>query len=258
MFVRVIPGQHFVGTPTLPHRPYAFYADAFSLHGRTIAECYRLLSGLGLPPAPFAEKHKSPFVRSDEFGPSAPIGSLMNTSEGSIARTDMSLGALLEESFVVLEADPSQDLDPFPATWRAIAFIVSDRERMGATELSWRIPPDLYPSARVYALFNDLHRQSGLGMLAERQTKDALGLSDFTLLPTRDEEAEYYAYLSHDSGFTDEIVRLFGLQNRCWHGCGYIGRPGFPLCRTFLLRNRMPHNGKVRVAKGYERFEYLP
>ena len=49
-FVRIVPAQHFTGTPAPAHRPYAFYADAFSLHGRTIADCYQLVKGIAMPP----------------------------------------------------------------------------------------------------------------------------------------------------------------------------------------------------------------
>ena len=49
-FVHIIPAQRFFGTPAPRHRPYAFYADASVLHGRTVAESYRLVKGLTLPP----------------------------------------------------------------------------------------------------------------------------------------------------------------------------------------------------------------
>ena len=65
-----------------------------------------------------------------------------------------------------------------------------------------------------------------------------------------------YHYLSVDSGFTNEIVDLFGISHRCWHGCGYLGWPGFPLCRFFLLRNKFTPDIKLSVLGGRERYFY--
>jgi hypothetical protein len=48
--VRIVPAQHVTGTPAPSHRLYACYADAYSLHGRTIADCYQLVKGIAYAP----------------------------------------------------------------------------------------------------------------------------------------------------------------------------------------------------------------
>ncbi len=155
-------------------------------------------------------------------------------------------------------ADAEAELDPFPATWRALAYIVSDPSRMAFQELRWDMPPAEFASARIHALFRNAHRDTERELLASWSSKKDLRLSEFARLPTRDEELEYYHYLSVDSLLTDEIVELFGISHRCWHGCGYLGWPGFPVCRFFLLRNRLPAVVKVLVLEGRERFAYDP
>lgn len=61
--IRIVPAQRFTRLPAPEHRPYAFYADAFSLHSRTIAECYRLVKGLSLPPkaGDYQKEIRTPF-----------------------------------------------------------------------------------------------------------------------------------------------------------------------------------------------------
>jgi hypothetical protein len=147
-----------------------------------------------------------------------------------------------------------EELDPFPATWRALSYIVSDPGRMKARDLSWEMSAVDFASARIHALFRHAHRENGREMLAEKYSKEQMGLTDFHRLPTPEEELEYYHYLSIDSFFTDEIVELFGIAHRCWHGCGYLGWPGFPMCRFFLLRNKLPLGIKLRLVNGRERF----
>ncbi len=170
--------------------------------------------------------------------------------------------AWLEQTkFVVLSVsltDAQAELDLFPATWRALAYIVSDPSRMAFQELRWEVPPEEFASARIHALFRNAHRDTERELLASRSSKEELGLSEFDRLPTREEELEYYHYLSVDSLLTDEIVELFGVSYRCWHGCGYLGWPGFPVCRFFLLRNRLPAVVRVSVLDGRERFVYDP
>jgi len=91
-------------------------------------------------------------------------------------------------------------------------------------------------------------------LLALNESKKRLGLTDLDLVPGWKEEIEYYGYLSKDSLFTDQIVRLFGISCRCWHGCGYLGKPGQPICRFFLLRNKITPNIKISVLKGKDIF----
>ncbi len=263
-FVRIIPAQRFTGSPAPLHRPYTFYADAFSLHGRTIADCYRLVKGLNLPPRGYYEKEiRTPFVRNGfpTRDPESPLTKVRVSPDGKVRHEEYPEAWLEQTEFVVLGvslADAEAELDPFPATWRALAYIVSDPSRMAYQELGWRISPAEFASARIHALFRNAHRGTERELLASRSSKEELGLSRFDRLPMREDELEYYHYLSKDSALTSEIVELFGISHRCWHGCGYLGWPGFPVCRFFLLRNRLPAVVKVLVLGGRERFVYDP
>lgn len=264
-FVRIVPAQRFAGTPAPAHRPYAFYSDAFSLHGRTIADCYRLVKGLTLPPKAddYQKECRTPFAWDalPTRDPDAPLAKLRPAVGGGVAFSDYPDEWLDRTAFVVLVVTLSaadDALDPFPATWRALSYIVSDPARMGFREFGWDMPSGQFASARIHALFREVHGQSERGLLAARSSKQELGLADFDRLPTVEEEHEYYGYLSANSLLTNEIVELFGISHRCWHGCGYLGWPGFPVCRFFLLRNLLPATVRVLVMRGRDRFMYDP
>jgi hypothetical protein len=259
-FVRIVPASHFTGIPAPWHRPYAFYADAFSLHGRTVAECYRLVKGLTLPsPAGYYQKERrTPF--SWGTGPQrdqeAPLARILPNKGRGVTFSGYPDDWLERTAFVVMGvalSDAEEALDPFPATWRALSYIVSDPERMGYRDFSWDMPPAEFATARIHARFRELHARSGRGLLASRSSKEELGLCSWHRLPSEEEEREYYDYLSADSAFTDEIIELFGISYRCWHGCGYLGWPGFPVCRFFLLRNQLPSTVRVLVLRGRDR-----
>lgn len=258
-FVRIIPAPLFSGMPAPSHRPYAFYADASSLHGRTVAECYQLVKGLSLPPRSAYEKERRTPFAWNLFGtrdPDAPLTKLQ-VADGRLSYDEYPLEWLERTMFVVIGVTMAQanaELDVFPATWRALSYIVSDPARMEAQELSWELSPQAFARARIHARFREIHERNGQGLLAERATKESLRLTDLAYLPSPEEELEYYHYVSADSLFTDEIVELFGIAHRCWHGCGYIGWPGFPLCRFFWLRNNLPTGATVLLLTGRERF----
>ena len=58
--------------------------------------------------------------------------------------------------FVILRifrSDANQELDVFPATWKALSYIVSDPIRMGARSAGWDMDLSEYASASVHALF---------------------------------------------------------------------------------------------------------
>lgn len=150
----------------------------------------------------------------------------------------------------ISRASAIRDLDVFPATWRALSYIVSDPRRMRAHPLTWDISPEQYASARIHALFKEVQADSKEGLLALNNSKEMLGLTDLEHLPQKDEEFKYYTYLSKNSGFTNNIVELFGISSRCWHGCGYLGSPGNPLCRFFLLRNIITSDINISVMSG--------
>lgn len=260
-FIRIIPVQRFVGCPAPIHRPYAFYADAESLGGRTIADCYSLVKGLGLPPMESGNKHCSPFIwnYADLKGNyDAPIASIKVKKKRNIIFEDLPLKMLEKNKYVVLRIsrfDAIRDLDVFPATWRALSYIVSDPQRMGARQTGWDMDVAEYASARIHALFKEIQGGKDKGLLAMSESKESMGLNDLDRLPVKEEESKYYGYLSKDSFFTDKIVELFGLSSRCWHGCGYLGASGKPICRFFLLLNKMTPNIKVSVMKGKDFFD---
>ena len=263
--VRIVPVSQFTGLPAPWHRPYAFYADAFSLHGRTVADCYRLVKGLTLPPkAGYYQKEcRTPFAW--DFGPvrdpDAPLAKITPNERGGVAFNEYPLDSLERTAFAVLGvtlSNAEEALDPFPATWRALSYIVSDPNRMGFREFGWEMSPAQFASARIHARFRELHARSGRGLLASRASKDQLGLCNWDRLPTVEEEREYYDYISADSAFTNQIIELFGISYRCWHGCGYLGWPGFPVCRFFLLRNLLPSTVRVLVLRGRDRFLFDP
>lgn len=256
-FVRIIPTQRYVGFPAPSHRPYAFYADAASLKGRTIADCYSLVKGLGLPPMECGNKHCSPYIGSgwdSAVGDyDAPLADIKAKGKKNVIFEELPLKKLEKVKYVVLRvsrSDAVPELDVFPATWCALSYIVSDPKRMGARQAGWDMNLREYASASIHALFKEVQAGSDKGLLALTESKDSLGLNDLDRLRGKEEEFEYYSYLSRDSVFTNKIVELFGISSRCWHGCGYLGVPGKPICRFFLLRNKITPDIKVSVMSG--------
>lgn len=257
-FIRIIPAQRFTGLPAPPHRPYAFYTDAASLQGKSVSESYSLVKGLSPPLAEFGRKHSSPFLWwNDRRDLDAPLARL-KIKKNIVQFEETALKLAATEKFVVLRvsrADALRYLDAFPATWKALSYIVSDPVRMKARELGWDIRPDQYASARIHALFCKVQDDGEAGLLAANKSKKDLGLCDLDRLPAADEERDYYAYLSKESSFTDQIVELFGISSRCWHGCGYIGSPGNPVCRIFLLQNQLSPRIKISIMRSKEIIE---
>ena len=234
--VRIMPEHRYAGLPTLAHRPYAFYADAPSLKGRTVAECFSLVHGLNLPPMESGIKHCSPSIGNAEQLPEENLEDI---------------------NYVILRVSKQkamQYLDAFPATWRALAYIVSDPERMNAQPLSWKMNYVEYASPHIHALFKESHTKAGNQLLAATETKKSLGLNDLERIRTKAEESDYYAYLSHDSILMNEIGELFGISCRCWHGCGYLGPPDKPICHFFWLRNLMTSDISIEILNGRDTF----
>jgi hypothetical protein len=136
--------------------------------------------------------------------------------------------AASEEDFyavhVALDDDPA--LDPFPGTWKALAYVVSDPVRMRS-------------ASRLRDQFLEIVGGRALFAGVPKQDVDFYEYSDSLPAPFGSEnpQMEYYAYLSTDSAFTDELLRAFGLWNRCWHGQGYVGLNDRVLARVFLVRN---------------------
>jgi len=256
-FVRIIPAKRFVGLPVSPHRPYAFYADAASLKNRTIADCYSLVNGLRLPPMEPDNKYCNPFLGRWWNDYDSPFTDIKIRKKNRIISEELPLKKLEKAKFVVLRvsrSDAVRELDVFPATWRALSYIVSDPKRMGVRQLGQGMKLSEYASASIHALFKEVHADNEKGLLALMESKENLGLCDLEHLPSREEEHEYYNYLSRDSAFTNNIIELFGLSCRCWFGCGYIGSYGKPLCRFYLLQNKITPEINVSVMNGKDLF----
>lgn len=254
--VRFVPARMFSGMPAPAHRPFAFYADAASLYGKTVADCYRLVTGKpqeGDWPnhvvSPFTGFHSDGLWDTPLVRPVAQAGRL-NFSPVSDAE-------LNQEEFVVITVSSEiaqWSLDAFPATWSALAYILTDEQRMSAQPAGWDIEPNQYASARLFALFNNLLARNDDDRLALLKSREEIGLCDFERIRTSAEERDYYSYISHDSCFTDQIVELFGISSRCWHGCGYIGHEKNPLCRLLLLRNQIISGMELTIKSGSELF----
>ena len=256
-FIRIIPAQRFVGLPVSPHRPYAFYADAASLKDRTIADCYSLVNGLRLPPMEPADKYCNPFLGRWWNDYDSPFTDIKIRKKNRIISEELPLKKLEKAKFVILRvsrSDAVRELDVFPATWRALSYIVSDPKRMGVRQPGQGMRLSEYASASIHALFKEVQTDNERGLLALVESKENLGLCDLECLPSREEEHEYYNYLSRDSAFTNNIIELFGLSCRCWFGCGYIGSYGKPLCRFYLLQNKMTPEINVSVMSGKDLF----
>lgn len=256
-FIRIIPSQRFLGLPAQANRPYAFFADTESIKGKTIAESYRLVNGLGLPDdMESGTKHCTPYIwygwPKSGVCSGDPISKIKVKKSNQIISEDLQLEDLEKIEFVILRISWSlavHDLDVFPATWRALAYIVSDPKRMSAKSLSWNMSLSEYASASIHAHFREIH-EGEKNLLALTKSKTNLGLTNLDDLPSKKEEMEYYSYLSKDSIFVDKIVDLFGISCRCWHGCGYLGPIGKPIVRFFWLRNIMSPFFQISVMKG--------
>jgi hypothetical protein len=258
-FVRIIPFQRFVGYPAYPIRPYAFYADAASLKGKTVADCYSLVKGLRLPPMEPAEKYCNPFLGStyNEGDYDLPIANIKVKRKKTFTYEELPQKELDKNKYVVLRVPRHiavGKLDVFPGTWRALSFIVSDPERMSARKSDWNMKLTDYLLSHFHEHFKEIQKNARDDLLAVNQTKESLGLTELDQLPEQGEEFRYYSYLSKDSAFTNRIMELFGISCRCWHGCGYIGSIGQPLCRIYLLKNELVPEIKISVMKGRDSF----
>jgi hypothetical protein len=254
-FIRIIPAQRFFGLPALFYRPYAFYADAKSLIGRTIAESYSLVKGLRSPSKEPILSYCTPFISWDYTNGDydSPIKDIKVKGKKDILFEELPFKKLEKTKFIVLRVsrfDAINDLDVFPATWSALSFIVSDPNRMGARQPGWDMSLAEYASARLHALFKEVQGGDKNSLLALTNSKESLGLNDLDRVREMDGEGKFYAYLSKNSVFTNQIVELFGMSNRCWHGCGYLGTHEDPICRFFLLRNKMIPSIKVSLMRG--------
>lgn len=255
-YIRIVPANRFCGLPAPAYRPYAFYADARAVEGKTVAQAYRFLKGLDLPllDGGYQRENYTPFLSQsflsdpDALLPKISISKNKFDGFGNAAPEDYE-----NQEYVVFQVPnviAGEHFDIFPATWRALSYIVSDPQRMGVKPLDWNLTPDEFARIGAHMLFREAQSLAGGSLLALRQSKEALGLNDLSRLPEPEEEETYYHYLSTDSALTNRLVELFGISHRCWHGCGYLGYPDNPLCRFFLLLNRLTPHIKVSLSPG--------
>jgi hypothetical protein len=96
-FIRIIPAQRFTGTPAPPHRPYAFYTDAASVRGKTVAESYSRVKGLSFPPEEPGIVFRSPFIWKQYIDPDAPLARL-KVNRNNIFSEEMPLKLLARKN----------------------------------------------------------------------------------------------------------------------------------------------------------------
>ena len=188
----------------------------------------------------------------------SPLQKFRKAGKGNIRQQDYSEKHLNSLEFIIIKV-PGQvakwQFDAFPATWRALAYILSDAERMGGRPASYDIKPADYARNRLHALFCDLLAKNDKDRLALMKSKGELGLDDLSKLPDHNKEQAYYNYISMNPQILREVTDLFGISYWCWHGGGYIGWPEEPLCRLYFLKNRMSDDMQISVMKGKDLFE---
>lgn len=217
--LRIIPKPLFEGCLGFSDRLYVCIGDYEELRGKPLHRVVSMLYG-----------HVG---RNDEKKLKEVFGRWCNTKGGGfiehIADKDDRHFAMNEyDQFYVIKIDLSHadELDLFPGTWKAVAFIACDSRRM-AGELA------------LHQTFMQVvrHRNPFEGMVKERIDFYELNAISEEESYTANPQFHYYSFLTEDSGFADDLLRPFGIYNRCWHGRGYVGYGGLVACRVFLVRN---------------------
>lgn len=236
--VRLVPKHRFSGNLASPKRLYTCIADLEEMKGLPVAEVARRVYGL-IPPA---------------IGPESSGLGWFNYSLGTyhVPYTDQEL--LNSEEFYAITLDVERypsECDMFPGTWKSLAFILCDRDRMQSR-------------MEIFERFYEIRHGSDPFQSAPKD------LIDFWELPTTPHELLgcntaprngpvcYYDFLSTNSLFMDEIVDLFGTHNRCWHGGGYIGVEDTLLSRVFLVRNLSLRSAPILDVRLLRRDDRLP
>jgi hypothetical protein len=205
---RIIPEERFTGRLGRSDQIYVCVGDHDELRGWPLRQVLGRL--YGFPNDPRLENKRTTFS------------------------TDRDILAFDRFRVLTITLDASDTLDLFPATWKAIAYILSDQQRMAQAH-------DIYE--RFVTVLGDTPRLR----LDSKWATDwyECGGSGPDSLWTTDAQLRYYYYISRNSGFTDELVRLFGIDNRCWHGLGCVGLGSTVLSRTFVVRNLPADDGHV-------------
>lgn len=215
LLLRIIPKPCMTGQFGPEHRHYVCFADYEELQGLPLREVVkRIYNGF--------DNEIENLVAAHPNAPFYDTKSYLFEEYGSIPP---SCNAMEETEFFVLAVQPAAELDCVPATWKAMALIITDDER--------------YPNAHITNSY--LERFKGFRPFKTSDFTHGLdyyGFDNFV-----DERAviasqgDAYNYLRETDWSFDEIIDSFGVHAWCWHGCGYIG-PGFHiLSRVFFGKN---------------------
>lgn len=224
LLVRLIPKTAFMGSLGPLHRPYVCFGDYEEVQGLTVLDAARKLYGGVAETDP--EKY----------------GGFMNHNwrvAWSFERQAVGAAAddcayMAEQFYVVtVRTDHYEALDLFPGTWKALAYIATDHARMG----------DAAHVAEQLIQLNGGHRPA-----LENHGFPGEDFYLYTDPAEQDEgsdpQAKYYGYVAVDSGYANEVLSYFGVDNRCWRGSGYVGAFGEWFARVFLGRN-LPLNSPL-------------
>lgn len=213
LLVRLIPKTAFTGSMGPLHRPYVCFGDYEEVQGLTVLEAAQRFYG-GI-----AETDTETYAYGwrDAWH-----------YERKAVGTDASQFAYLADQFyvVTIRTDHHEELDLFPATWKALAYIATDHARMGDAAHVADHLIHLNDGQRP-ALQNHGHPGEDFYLFSDPAEQDK-GI---------DPQAQYYSYVAIDSGYANEVLDFFGVDNRCWRGSGYVGAYGKWFVRVFLGRN---------------------
>ena len=238
LLVRLIPKAAFAGSLGPRHRRYVCFGDYEELQGLTVQEAARRLYG-GIA-ATDPEKY----------------GGFMNHNwrvawnfERSVTETEADTLAYMADEFyvVTVRTDNHDELDLFPGTWKALAYIATDHARMGSAahvadhliQLNDGQMPVMekygYSGEDFYLFKDPVEQDQGI-----------------------DPQGTYYAYLAIDSAYANDVLEFFGVDNRCWRGCGYVGAFGEWYARVFLGRNLRLNSSLIHSCTLLNRDDVLP
>lgn len=215
LLLRIIPKPCMTGKLGPEHRYFVCLADYEELQGLPLREVVkRIYNGFNSDIEALAAAHpEAPFYDTKSY---------LFSEYGDIPP---SCDALEETEFYVMAIQPGEELGCVPATWKAMALIITDFER--------------YPNA--HATHSYLERFKGFRPF--KVSDFTHGLDYYGFDSFKDERAviaaqqDAYAYLRTPDLSFDDIIDSFGVHAWCWHGCGYIG-PGFHiLSRVFFGKN---------------------
>lgn len=209
--IRIIPKDAFEGRLGSSDRLYVCVGDYDELRGERVGNAVEILHG---------------GRRRDEAHIKEVYGQWVNLQLGAPVDANHDQNAPSDYYVLKLDLRAGNDLDLFPGTWKAMSFILTDGERMSAAR-------------SVHERFMQIVGRNRFGNAAKEDVDShelghSIGEDE---VGTDNAQHEFYQYLATDSSFANTLVGLFGIDNRCWHGKGYVGANGYVACRVFLARN---------------------